>query len=312
MLTIQDTLMEQTKMEAAPSVVILGNFDGIHLGHRMLLHEADQLASEQELRRRVITFSPHPKQVMGQSDFRLIYSESQKETIMEETGWVDELILLSFDEMLRTMRPEEFFEKVLLDRYQAKAVVVGYNFHFGLHGTGDTALLQKLCRAHGLQCRVVQKLDIAGEDISSSHIRQLLQEGYMEKANLLLGRPYFVEGNVARGKQLGRTIETPTINILMNEERLAPSKGVYISQTHTEKGVFPSISNLGNNPTVGGESLRTETHILDFADDLYDQTVRVELLRFLRPEQRFDSVEALKSQLAKDIAGAKEYFLTER
>ncbi len=312
MLTIQDTLMEQTKMEAAPSVVILGNFDGIHLGHRMLLHEADQLAREQGLRRRVITFSPHPKQAMGQPDFRLIYSESQKDTLMEETGWVDELILLSFNETLRTMLPEEFFETVLMQRYQAKAIVVGYNFHFGVKGSGNTALLQKLCRAHGLKCRVVEKLDIAGEEISSSHIRQLLQAGHMEQANLLLGRPYFVEGYVARGKQLGRKMQTPTINILMKEERLAPSKGVYVSQTHTERGVFPSISNLGNNPTVGGESLRTETHILDFAGDLYGQTVRVELLKFLRPEQRFDSVEALQSQLAKDIAAAKEYFLTER
>ena len=308
MLTIRDNLMEQKTVEAAPSVVILGNFDGIHLGHRTLLYEADQMGNELGLRRRVITFSPHPKQAMGQPNFRLIYSEEQKARIMEETQWVDELILLAFNEKLRTMPPEEFFNEVLLKRYEAKAVVVGYNFHFGIYGTGDTALLQKLCQAHGLQCRVVQRLEIVEETVSSSRIRKLLEAGRMQEANLLLGRPYFVEGNVARGKQLGRKLSMPTINIIMHEERLAPRKGVYISRTHTENGAFASISNLGNNPTVGGESLRTETHILDFAGDLYEQTVRVELLKFLRPEQRFDSVEALQAQVVKDIASAKEYF----
>lgn len=312
MLTIQDNLMDQPKMEAAASVVILGNFDGIHLGHRTLLHEADQLAGEMGLRRRVITFSPHPKQAMGQPDFRLIYSEEQKQAIMEETQWVDELIMLSFDEKLRTMQPEEFFNEVLLKRYQAKAVVVGYNFRFGVKGSGNTALLQKLCQAHGLECRVVQKLEIVEEDVSSSRIRQLLQEGRVAEANLLLGRPYFVEGRVSYGKQLGRKLSMPTINVLMKEERMAPRKGVYISCTHTQKGTFASISNMGNNPTVGGESLRMETHILDFSGDLYEQTVRVELLKFVRPEQKFDSVEALQKQVALDIAAAKEYFLTER
>ncbi len=311
MLTIQDNLMEQAKMEAAPSVVILGNFDGIHLGHRTLLHEADQLANELGLRRRVITFSPHPKQAMEQPDFRLIYSEQQKVTIMEETEWVDELVLLAFNEKLRAMLPEDFFSEVLLQRYQAKAVVVGYNFHFGVNGTGNTALLQKLCQTHGLQCRVVQRLEIVEEAVSSSRIRDLLQEGRVEEANLLLGRPYFLEGNVSRGKQLGRKLSMPTINILMSEERMAPRKGVYVSRTHTKNGVFSSISNMGNNPTVGGESLRMETHILDFTGDLYEQTVRVELLKFVRPEQRFDSVQALQAQVAQDIASAKEYFLTD-
>lgn len=312
MLTIQDSLREQSKVKAAPSVVILGNFDGIHLGHRTLLHEADQLAGELGLRRRVITFSPHPKQAMGQPDFRLIYSEKQKAKILEETRWVDELILLSFDDKLRTMQPEDFFTKVLLERYQAKAVVVGYNFHFGVKGSGDTALLQKLCQAYGLQCRVMQRLEIVEEAVSSSRIRELLQEGRVDEANLLLGRPYYVEGQVSYGKQLGRKLSMPTINVLMKEERMAPRKGVYISCTHTEKGTFASISNMGNNPTVGGESLRMETHILDFSGDLYEQTVRVELLKFVRPEQRFDSVEALQTQVAQDIAAAKEYFLTER
>lgn len=312
MLTIQDRLMDQPKTEAAASVVILGNFDGIHLGHRTLLHEADQLAGQMGLRRRVITFSPHPKQAMGQPDFRLIYSEEQKAMIMEETQWVDELILLSFDEKLRTMKPEDFFTEVLLKRYQAKAVVVGYNFHFGVKGSGDTALLQKLCQTYGLQCRVVQKLEIVDESVSSSRIRELLQSGRVEEANLLLGRPYFVEGKVSYGKQLGRKLSMPTINVLMKEERMAPQKGVYISCTHTEKGIFPSISNMGNNPTVGGESLRMETHILEFSGDLYEQTVRVELLKFVRPEQKFESVQALQKQVALDITAAKEYFITER
>lgn len=319
MQIIRDRLGETSQVEAVPSVVVLGNFDGIHQGHRLLLKEADQMAAPilrkpdqeplfQTLRRRVITFSPHPKLAMGQTGFRLIYSEHQKAEILEETGLVDELILLSFDETLRQMTPKEFFLKVLCERYGAKAVVVGSNFHFGRDGRGTAKLLQKLCDAHGLSCRILLRKKEAGEPISSSRIRVLLEEGEMEKANELLGRPYFVEGRVSHGKQLGRRMQTPTINLLMREERLAPKKGVYVSRTYTEGGAFASISNVGHNPTVGGESLRTETHILDFSGDLYDQTVRIELLKFLRPEQRFDSVEALQHQLAKDVASAKEYY----
>lgn len=308
MRTIRDSLPEQEKVAHKPSVVVLGNFDGIHLGHRTLLKEADGLAQQQGLLRRVVTFSPHTKQVMGQPDFRLIYNEDQKAKIMEETGWVDELILLKFDETVQTMSPEDFFNRILVKRYQARAVIVGDNFRFGLYGRGDAALLKKLCLEQGLECRAMPRIEAEGQPISSSRIRALLESGELETANQLLGRVYFVEGKVSRGKQLGRKMQTPTINLLMREERLAPKKGVYISRTYTPGGVYPSISNVGHNPTLGGESLRTETHILGFAGDLYEQVVRVELLKFIRPEQRFDTVEALHTQLTKDIASAKEYF----
>lgn len=308
MQTIYDCVTEPAETAPVPSAVVLGNFDGIHLGHRTLLQEADEVARSQGLCRRVVTFSPHPRQRMGQPNFRLIYNDQQKAELMEETGLVDQLILMRFDSQLQSMQPEAFFHSVLRERYQARAIVVGGNFHFGVGGRGDTALLQALCQEYGLQCRVAPHREAGGQPISSSRIRRLLEEGEMEEANRLLGRPYFVEGTVRRGKQLGRRMQTPTINLMMREERLAPKKGVYISRTYTDGGQFASISNVGHNPTVGGESLRTETHILEFSGNLYEQTVRVELLKFLRPEQRFESVEALHTQLMRDIANAKEYF----
>lgn len=313
MQVIRDSLDAAWTGSEQSAVVVLGNFDGIHRGHRMLLEEADKLSREenQSLRRRVVTFSPHPKQAMGQPDFRLIYNERQKAELMEETGWVDELIFLAFQKQLQTMPPEEFFTTILQGRYHARAVVVGDNFHFGWKGMGDSALLQKLCNQHGIRCRVMPRMQMEGEAVSSSRIRVLLEQGEIGEAGRLLGRPYFVEGQVRHGKQLGRKRQTPTINLPMREERLVPKKGVYVSRTFTEKGCFSSISNVGHNPTVGGESLRTETHILDFSGDLYGQTVRVELLKFLRPERRFESVDALYAQLKTDIAHTKEYFQTE-
>lgn len=311
MQVIRETVQTAGKKQSEPAVVVLGNFDGVHRGHRLLLEKADQIAKQQRLLRRVLTFAPHPKQAMGQAGFKLIYEEEQKITLMNETGLVDELILLTFDQRLQSMPAEEFFYHILQLRCHAQAVVVGDNFRFGRAGEGDAALLQKLCEENEKKCIVVSRKKADDMPISSSRIRKLLEEGQMEESARLLGRPYFIEGTVKKGKQLGQRMQTPTINIPMEEKRLAPKSGVYVSKTYIDGECLPSISNVGHNPTVGGESLRTETHILDFSGDLYGCSIRVELLRFLRPEIRFESVEALYHQLAKDVKRAKDYFLEE-
>lgn len=310
MQVIRESVKAAADHEPKASVLVLGNFDGVHQGHRLLLEEADRLGKKLGLHRRVLTFSPHPKK--RQQNFKLIYEDEQKAQLMAETGWVDELIFLTFDENLKTMSPEDFFDEILRKRYTARAVVIGDNFHFGYQGKGDAKELSRLCEAAGIVCRVMDRKHKGEEPISSSRIRTLIEEGRMEEAALLLGRPYFVEGTVKRGKQLGQKMQTPTINLLMEENRLAPKSGVYVSRTQIAGKGFPSVSNVGHNPTVGGESLRTETHILDFSGDLYEQQVRVELLRFLRPEKRFESVQALYHQLAKDVMSAKKYFMEEK
>ncbi len=292
-----------------PGAVVLGNFDGIHQGHRALLRAASEIAERCGWRRRVLTFSPHPRAQLGDEQFKLIYDEQQKTEIMRETGLVDELVFLSFDKALQTMPAEAFFEQVLCQRYLAKAVIVGENFHFGYRGQGDAALLRRLCESRGMLCQTLRRVTDGGAAISSSRIRMLLKKGEVEEAGRLLGRPYFIEGTVSHGKRLGTRLHTPTINILMSEERLAPKKGVYVSYTRARGEGFPSISNVGHNPTVGGESLRTETHLLDFSGDLYGEAVQVELLTFLRPERQFESVEALQTQLLTDIAKAKDFFI---
>lgn len=298
-----------------PGAIVLGNLDGLHCGHRVLLKEAYDLAKKAKpsWRTRVITFSPHTSAAHLQEPMELIYSDEQKLTLLKESGLVDEVVVLAFTDAVRTLEPEVFFEEYLIKRYHAQAVIIGDNFRFGKNGRGDSQLMETLCRRVGIICRSLKRSEINGEPISSSRIRTLLAEGRIQEANLLLGRPYFIEGPVKHGKQIGRTIKTPTLNLPLMPGTLTPKKGVYVTRCYTDSGVYESISNVGQNPTVekAGSGLpkpHLETHLFDFSGDLYDQTVRVELLAFLRPEQRFESVDALHEQLMKDIAATRQFF----
>ncbi len=312
MIRAYDDLGASGKVERVPCVVTIGNFDGLHEGHRCLLREADRMAecfakSGVKVERRLLTFSPHPKHVLGDPDLKLIYTDAEREDLVEETGLVDRMITAAFTPQLMHTEPEAYVTEILKARYGAVGVVIGDDFHFGNHGAGTPEDLKRIGEREGIKVCVVPRVVMDGAVVSSTRIRALLETGDMEEADRLLGRPYYVEGKVTEGKHLGREVGTPTVNLKVESERLVPLEGVYASRTIVDGKTFESISNVGSNPTFG-DDLRTETYIFDFDRNLYGKKVRVELLRFIRPEQKFEGAEALKKQLQTDIAKAKEYF----
>jgi len=311
MITRYDNPTEGLSFEAGPAVLCLGNFDGVHSGHRKLIGEARQLADELGLSLRVISFHPHPRVVLGDTTFRPIYEESEKVRLMEETGLVDELLTLEFSRELMRMDPELFYQSLLLGRYHAAAIAVGDDYHFGYHGAGNPALLTRLSEAAGIPCRVVDRLVYEGEPVSSTRIRESLESGDVSKAAALLGRPYYLVGTVSQGKHLGRKFRHPTVNVFLKEDLLHPRYGVYASRT-TVVGAggetLEGITNVGVNPTFGGEAPRAETFLFDYSGDLYGKTLRVELLNFIRPEKTFESAKALGEEINRNIRAAEDFF----
>ena len=288
-------------------VLALGNFDGVHKGHRALLTETGRLAEKLGAESGVVTFYPHTG-VLLRPQNQVLYTEQQKQRLLEETGRLAWLIRLTFDRNRMEQSPDDFFYQVLRKQLDARGIVIGENFRFGCRGSGDAAKMQELCRNAGVACSVVPQVMEDGAPVSSTRIRRLIRDGRMEKAARLLTQPYRLEGTVVPGKHLGTRLQVPTINIFLESDQLVPREGVYVSRTFAGSQGQASITNVGCNPTVGGEALRTETHILDAGENLYGREVRVELLRFLRPEICFENTDALQKQLMQDIKTAREYF----
>lgn len=296
-----------------PIVAAIGDFDGVHMGHRALLGSLSQMAytvwQKEKVRpqRAILTFDPHPRKLLGDKDLKQIYSLDQKRELMEESGQVDQMIVMPFTEQLMHTAPQDFFDKILTERLNCRGLVVGDNFRFGDKGSADAEDLSAMCRKAGIECTVVPRLIVEDSPVSSTRIRSLLEEGEVQKAQVLLGQPYFIEGTVQQGKHLGRKIHTPTINVPLDPDRLIPRKGVYATLVKAGGIWYDSISNVGNNPTFGGEATRLETFLFDFQGDLYGRQVRVELLTFVRPERRFDGPLALEEQLKTDIQYVRRF-----
>lgn len=315
---LQEKLSSESQLPgrggALGRVVTFGNFDGLHLGHRKLLEKVDELARQSErekgekLIRSMICFTPHFRQLAGDPGFRAIYSDETRCDLAEETGLVDEVVSLVMTSSFAAMTPEEFFQSIVVNDLKSKAVVIGDDFHFGRKGSGTPDMMKKWCEENGILCTIIAGLDEDGERISSSRIRKLLENGEIRKADRLLGRPYYVEAVVREGKHLGRSIDTPTVNLPMDDQKVIPKRGVYCTTIWVDGQIYEGISNVGNNPTFGGESLRLEMFIFDFHQNLYDKKVRVELHEFIRPEQVFAGAEALKKQLETDIYKTKRFF----
>lgn len=314
MRVVKDDLGLHFTGEHTGRVLAVGDFDGLHVGHRALIACLEEMALRIQDKtgerpvRTVLTFEPHPRQVLDGKPFEQIYSLRQKIRLLEESGMADEVIVLTFTPLLMRTAPEDFFSRLLVERYQAQGVAVGDNFSFGRNGSGTPELLKKLCEKAGLLCTVKECVRMMGDTVSSTRIRCLLQEGRIEEANHLLAQPYFVDGVVSPGKHLGRKIETPTVNLLMEKGRLLPKFGVYVSRTLVDGVWLDGISNVGDNPTFGGEAPRTETFLFDFSGDLYGRHLLVELLSFVRAEKKFEDARALQAQLDKDIEYTKRYF----
>jgi len=300
-----------------PTRVALGNFDGIHQGHRqviqpILLDGKFSRSISEKAFPTVVTFSPHPKEFFTGECRSLLTPLAEKVQHLESLG-VEQLVLLPFDEALASLTPQEFVEKILVRQLQAKQVSVGQNFRFGKCRAGTTDDLQAIAALHQVMVSIVPLYTTAGDRVSSSAIRHALEQGNPRQAAQLLGRPYTLVGEVVKGQQLGRTLGFPTANLAVPDEKFLPQKGVYRvrvkgSMVGGSRVEGLGVMNIGDRPTVTGQEPpkpTIEVHLLDWSGDLYGQTLSVELESFLRSEQKFSSLDELKAQIQQDCQVAR-------
>lgn len=303
----------RSQEEAIPhfksSVLTIGNFDGVHLGHQKLLKKLVQSARENNTDSVVLTFRPHPRTILrpGEVHHRLFDYRDQVE-MMSQLG-VAYLIEEKFSKDFSLMTAEDFLVNYVFKNFNPKNIVVGYDFSFGKSRVGNIDFLKEFCNARNVGLEVVDAYSQDGQVVSSSQIRLMLEHGDVKKAQEFLGRPYYLRGPVRVGNHRGRTIGTPTANI-SPEIEFVPRKGVYFTWAILGDHKYASITNIGYNPTFETTEsyLKVETHIFGFDRDIYGEHLKVELIKFHRDEMKFSSVEALKMQIANDIAAAKNFF----
>lgn len=289
-----------------PAAVAVGNFDGLHLGHRRILSRLCALARKKGLRSLVLTFEPHPERALGKRSVLLIDTPAQRLERLRGTC-VDAAAVIPFDASFSNLGCREFVEAILRDRLGARAVVVGGDFRFGRDRRGDTARLRELGRRAGMDVRFVAPVVRAGRTVSSTAIRGLLGRGRVDEAAALLGRPYEISGRVVPGAARGRRIGFPTAN-LETENEILP-EGVFITETLRKGKVHQSLTSIGLNPTFGPSPLRVETLLLDFRGSLYGEEITVRFLRKLRPTRAFSGAVPLAARIAADVAAARAWFV---
>ena len=287
-------------------VVALGNFDGVHLGHQVVLRRAVEEGRRRGERVIAATFHPHPRAVLAPgSEPRLLTTLELRREALHRYG-ADEVRIIRFDEALSRMSPEEFVGDVLVGEIGAGAVVVGENFRFGHRAAGDVGDLRRIMRWYGGEAYSVP---VRSEDrrapISSSRIRMLVGEGSVEEAAMLLGRPYVVRGEVVVGDKRGRTIGFPTANVLPDPALVVPARGVYAGFARVGKESYPACTNVGVAPTFERRESRIEAYLLGFGGDLYGRVIDVSFIGRIREEKRFSGVEELKRQIARDVEEAR-------
>lgn len=289
------------------SVVTLGKFDGLHQGHQLLL---TYLMEQKKLGYQAVmfTFMYHPSNLFSDKEIDLIYTEEEKRYLLDQID-LDVLISYPFTEETASMEAEKFIKEVLVEKLDAKKIVVGADFCFGHNRKGNVAMLKAMSEVYGYELIVFDKLKIGGQVIGSSYIRGLIAEGHMEQANDLLGNPFTIIGEVQHGRKIGRTLGFPTTNLIPSEHKLLPPNGVYVSKTNINGTWYPGITNIGYNPTVGRTpERRVETFLFDFDSDLYGYNIEVALYALVRKEVHFGSLDELKEQISRDISYGREYF----
>lgn len=303
MLVTQDL----TTPRAAPSSVALGFFDGVHLGHRAVIRAAVEAARRERLTPRVFTFRPEgPDAAMPASKggLTLLQTEEQKEAVLAELG-VEEVICPTFGEFC-SMTPEQFVREFLGRVLGAKVLVCGFNYHFGRGGRAGVEELRALCAPLGIRVEALPPVLWQGEVVSSTRIRGCIREGKMEEAAAMLRLPFTLTAEVVHGKGLARTLSWPTINQLFPPDFTIPRRGVYWSQAEVDGKKWNGVTNVGIKPTLHETNLTMETYILDYRGDLYGRRLPVSLLRFLRPESEFGSVQALSRRIQEDIQTVRQ------
>jgi len=285
------------------TAVALGNFDGIHIGHQYLLKSNIEKAKEENLKPSVLIFKNHTKTILKKDEnfkIDILTSFEEKIQLLKELG-IEIVYVMDFNEQIMKLSPELFIKNILLDRLNAKLVTVGFDYRFGYKAQGDSNYLKELGKANGFVVNVIDPVYVEGEIVSSTIIRNLIINGYIEKANKLLGRNYCLIGTVIKGRSRGRKLGFPTANIRLNDRYVIPKTGVYKTFTYVDNSKFLSLTNIGYNPTFNEKNLKIETYILDFDEDIYDSIIKIEFMEFIRDDIKFNSVEELKNQMHKDV-----------
>ena len=285
------------------TIYALGFFDGVHLGHQALLEECKRLARESGCQAGAITFSTHPDGLVSGKSPGLLNTSDDRARLLYSFG-IDTVKEIPFDREMMTTHWSVFLNSLVTAG--ACGFVCGSDFRFGSGGLGTPKKLTAYCEKRGLPYAVVPEQTMDGERISSTRIRKALEQGDIENVSRLLGHPHVLTGEVVSGKQLGRTLGFPTANLLFPEELAAPMFGVYVCVALVDDETHVALTNLGVRPSVNGQGVTAEVHLLNFEGDLYGKTLTVAFYAFLRPEKKFDSLEELKAQIAEDVANVRE------
>ena len=296
------------KPHSTGCVVTIGNFDGVHLGHRMLLERLFEKSEELNLPSALITFEPQPREFFAGEKVPARLSRFREKVILLQNTELERLICLPFNEKTQNAPADWFTEDFLFKALNTQYLLVGDDFRFGRGREGDFNLLEKTGAEKGFEVERAKTLEYQGERVSSSRVRKALSDGDFDLAESLLGRPYFIMGRVVYGRQLGRQLGVPTANIRLQRYRSA-LEGVYsVSVDGLEESAMPGIANIGIRPTVGGKEPLLEVHLFDYSRDIYGSLISVTFHNKIRDEQQFSSIDELKNQIEKDIAHSRGWF----
>ena len=291
-----------------PTVVTIGTFDGVHIGHKKIITRLVSTGKQEGLKSVILTFFPHPRMVLQKdSSIKLINTISERRDILESVG-LDYLLIKEFTQEFSRLTAKDFVKQLLVDKLNAKKIIIGYDHRFGRNRNADIEDLKRFGEIYDFEVEEISAQDINDVSVSSTKIRKALNEGDIEKANTYLGYNYMLTGRVIKGKGLGKKLNYPTANIHIDADyKLIPKQGAYIVKSEIDNKTVYGMMNIGTNPTVNGEKESIEVHFFNFNKDIYDRTLQIGLLKRIRDEQRFESVDMLKIQLERDKETALTY-----
>jgi riboflavin kinase / FMN adenylyltransferase len=299
--------LAETPADFGPCAITIGNFDGVHAGHREILRRVAALARQEGWKAAALTFDPHPAKLLSAASAqRLLTTPDQRARMMLEQG-IDQILILPFTLEVAALTPEEFVRQLLVDKLGARAVLVGANFHFGKRAAGDAGTLEELGERYSFETDILAPVLWRTRVISSSEIRKLIAAGDVSTACRMLSRPHTLQGAVVRGEGVGAKQTVPTLNLDTKSE-VVPADGVYVTRTHDGPREWPSITNIGYRPTFNGQQRTIETFLLSPLDGPSPENISLEFLRRVRDERKFENPEALKAQILRDVNRAQTYF----
>lgn len=292
-------------------IVTIGTFDGVHVGHQKILKRVRHLAKENNYTPTVLTLFPHPRMVLQKNDdIKLLNTIEERIEILKQYG-IKNVIVKEFNRAFANLSAEDYVKKILVDELNTKQIVIGYDHHFGKNRSANISDLKQFSETYNFEVEEISAQDIADVTVSSTKIRNALNTGKVGIANSFLGYNYFISGEVVKGKGLGRTLDFPTANIYIKETyKLIPADGVYVVKSKYEGSTIYGMMNIGTNPTVDGKSRSIEVNFFNFDKDIYGSPLRIEFLHWLRSEQKFENLEALKTQLRMDMENAQNFIKT--